>query len=214
MVKQSLKFMMAATLLVVSGSFAKADTYSITSDWTTGSAANNNLDTFTGVGLFTWDGTTVTGANFALPTGFTNISFTFTETSIETCTHPFTQPCVQSPTNTVLWTASSTDGAFDTFQPPSPHGTLDLGNGTFDCAGANCVTIALSAPLTTGSPLTVTGISGTSAPNTTFKDATITDVTHQATNQGSLPEPSAVGLLCTVSGLLGVVIFRRRKLAF
>ena len=211
--------MMAATLLVASGSFAKADTYSITSGiGPRGVQRRMCLDTFTSVGLFIplGHGTTVTGANFALPTGFTNISFTFTETSIETCYATAARATLRGECHQhgSLRPPQALNGAFDTFQPPSPHGTLDLGNGTFDCAGANCVTIALSAPLTTGSPLTVTGISGTSAPNTTFKDATITDVTHQATNQGSLPEPSAVGLLCTVSGLLGVVIFRRAAAGF
>jgi hypothetical protein len=203
MIKKGIRFMLAAALVVVSGSFAKADTYSVVSSWSTGSLAFDNLDTFTGDGTFTWNGTTVTGPSFALPTGFTNISFTFTETSVETCSAPFTPPCSQTPENNVLWTASNTDGAYDTFQPPSPHGTLDLGNGTFDCAGTNCVTIALSAPFTqAGAGATWTGLSGTSAPNTNFVSATVTD----------LPEPSAIAVLATVSSILGFVIFRRRKL--
>lgn len=180
--------MVAATLLVVSGSFAKADQYSVVSAWQTGSSANDDLDTFTGNGTFDWNGTT-----------FSNISFDFTETSIETCSAPFTPPCVQSPTNNVIWTATSNDGEL-----LNGNKLVILGNGPFDCAGTSCVQITLASPLTqAGFGVTFQGVSGfTQDPNTTFNSATITD----------LPEPSAIAVLGTVSGILGFVIFRRRKL--
>jgi hypothetical protein len=190
MVKQSLKFMMAATLLVVSGSFAKADTYSIVSDWTTGSLANGNLNTFTGDGTFSWNGTT-----------FSNISFDFTITSqtAECGKQSYELACYTTPA--VLWTATANDGEL--------FGSNDLviGNNIAgnDCAGPSCISVLLSGPLALGgtSAPILHGVSGTTQdPNTTFKDATVTD----------LPEPSAIAVLGTVSGILGFVIFRRRKL--
>jgi hypothetical protein len=193
MAKQSMKFMMAVALLVVSGSFAKADTYSITSDWAYG--GNPAIATFTGNGTFDWDGTTVTAPTFVIPTGFTNISFSFTVTG----------GAYASSFNG--WTASSTDGAYVT-----NTGILDIGNGTFDCNGGSCISLVLSGPLVTGGPLTLTGISNGSStqdPNSVLIDATVTDITHA---QGALPEPSAIALLGTISGILGFVIFRRRKL--
>jgi hypothetical protein len=182
--------MAAVALVVVSGSFAKADTYSIVSDWQTGQAQFNNVDTFTGDGTFSWNGTT-----------FSLISFSFTETSVETCSAPFTQPCVQTPTDNVLWTATPTDGELNY---PSPN-HLVLGNGVNDCSGASCINVLLSGPLALGgtSAPVLTGLSGTTQdPNTGFLSATVTD----------LPEPSAIAVLATVSGILGFVIFRRRKL--
>jgi hypothetical protein len=174
MVKQSLKFMMAAALLVVSGSFARADTYSVVSDWHTGSTQFNDLVTYTGDGTFNWNGTT-----------FSNIVFSFTETS---------------PTNTVLWSAAPTDGEL-----LNSNTELIIGSSGTDC-GVYCVEITLNGAVTTGSPLALQGTGVYSQPNTTFDSATVTDTSHP------LPEPSAIALFGTVSGILGFVIFRRRKL--
>jgi hypothetical protein len=186
---------MAAALVVVSGSFAKADTYSIVSNWSTGQAEFGDLVTYTGDGTFNWNGTT-----------FSLISFDFTETSFETC--PAGQSCpptggVVTDTNNVIWTATPNDGELN--YPSANH--LVIGDGTNDCSGTNCINVLLSGPLALGgasAPVLYGVISGstTQDPNTGLVSATVTD----------LPEPSAVAILATVSGILGFVIFRRRKL--
>lgn len=199
MVKQCFKFMVAAALVVISGSFAKADTYSIVSSWSTGSTANNNLIQFTGDGTFTWNGST-----------FSNISFTFTETSAATGAcgpASYQYPCVTLPT--VLWTATANDGELNY---PSPH-DLILGNGVSDCGGPSCVTILLSGPLALGgtSAPVLTGLSGNGAYTPLGMQNTHNEILVSATVT-DLPEPSAIAVLGTVSGILGFVIFRRRKL--
>jgi hypothetical protein len=192
MVKQCFGFMAAAALVVASGSFAKADTYSIVSDWSTGSVANSNLNTFTGDGTFDWNGTT-----------FSLISFDFTITSqtAECGKQTYELPCFTTPH--VLWTANANDGELN--YPSANH--LVIGNGTTDCNGASCINVLLSGPLALGgtSAPVLTGIvngSTTQDPNTILVSATVTD----------LPEPSAIAVLATVSGILGFVIFGRRKL--
>lgn len=197
MIKQAFKFIVAATLLVASGSFARADTYSVVSDWTSGSAYFGDLVTYTGDGTFDWDGTT-----------FSNISFDLTETSYETCTGncPPNAGTVTD-TNNVIWTATDNDGALY-----SSNTLLVLGdnvNGS-DCSGPDCVGIFLSGALATSGPLALSGTSGFEfAQNVSFVDATVTDTSYTG---GALPEPSAVALLGMVSSILGFVIFRRRKL--
>ena len=190
MIKQCVRFMVAAALVVVSGSFAKADTYSIVSDWSTGSTANGNLVDYTGDGTFSWNGTT-----------FSLISFDFTETYYQSCGgYPNALvPCGTLPD--VLWTATAADGELNY---PNPNDFV-IGDGTNDCSGASCINVLLSGPLALGgaSAPVLYGVSGTTQdPNTGFVSATVTD----------LPEPSAVAVLATVSGILGFVIFRRRKL--
>lgn len=191
MAKQFLRFMVAAALVVVSGSFAKADTYSIVSEWQIGQSQYGSQIDIAGDGTFTWNGTT-----------FSNISFTFTETSAQStaCGGQYQLPCETLPY--VLWTATPQDGQL------SNANTFELGNSPapgLDCSGTSCVTVVLSAPLTlAGSGHTWQGTASSSSqtPNTSFVSATVTD----------LPEPSAIALLGTVSGILGFVIFRRRKL--
>ena len=186
MIKQCVRFMVAAAFVVVSGSFAKADTYSIVSSWSTGATQYDDLVTYTGDGTFNWNGTT-----------FSLISFDFTETSYQT---PATGNLVTD-TNNVIWTATPSDGELN--YPSANH--LVIGDGTNDCSGANCINVLLSGPLALGgaSAPVLYGVSGTTQdPNTGFVSATVTD----------LPEPSAVAVLATVSGILGFVIFRRRKL--
>jgi hypothetical protein len=61
---------------------AYADNYNLVSNWHTGAAQFGNLDTYTGNGTFTWNGST-----------FSNIVFTFTD-----------------PDDGTLWTATPTDG--------------------------------------------------------------------------------------------------------
>jgi hypothetical protein len=192
MLKHCFSFMVAAALVVVSGSFAKADTYSIASVWSTGSTPNGNLVDYTGDGTFVWNG----GATFSL------VSFTFTETYYQSCGgYPHANvPCGTLPA--VIWTATPQDG-----QIGNGNETLELGNSAhgLDCSGSSCVTVVLSSPLTlAGSGHTFTGTvaSTTQDPNTGFVSGTVTD----------LPEPSAIALLAAVSGFLGFVIFRRRKL--
>jgi len=196
MVKQCLRYMVAVALVVVSGSFAKADQYSIVSNWSYGSLGNGDLTTYTGDGTFTWNGT-----------AFSNVSFTFTETSYQICNPPnqYQPGCVVPPA--VLWSVvGGNDGEIASFLGPN---TLVLGNNAAgnDCAGPDCVEIKLSVPLTLGGASTPTltssnGVEQGVAPQPSLVSATITD----------LPEPSAIALLATVSGILGFVIFRRRKL--
>lgn len=75
--------LLPATLLVVAGSIARADIFTIDSSWHTGSSQYGNLVTFTGDGTFELVGTT-----------FSLISFQFINTT----------------TNTVVWTATPYDG--------------------------------------------------------------------------------------------------------
>jgi hypothetical protein len=192
MIKQCFRFVVAAALVVVSGSFAKADTYSIVSSWADGSAYK-----FTGVGTFNWNGST-----------FSDISFTFTETKQGTC-GVYGIVCVITPA--VLWTATPTDGEL-TPSDSVAHPTLVIGaNPGGDCStpAGECVEIELSSKLVLGgtSTPTLTGlVAGSSvqgvSPQPSLVSASVTD----------LPEPSAIAALATVSGVLGFVIFRRRKL--
>src|SRR5579885_2823777 len=82
MFKHSFKFLFSAALLLVSASWARADTFSIVSKWHTGNVLFGNLDSMTGNGTFTWNGST-----------FSNIVFSFTGSK---------------PSDN--WTATSTDG--------------------------------------------------------------------------------------------------------
>ena len=189
MVKQSLKFMMAATLLVVSGSFAKADTYQVNSTW------DRSGDVFTGNGTFDWDGST-----------FSNISFNFTGDP----SSPYTNVYFFD------WTATSNDGEINSFLGPNTLVLGDNPSGNDWCVRARIVSrSSCLAHSTLGATLPLTSTVGSEEDsNQILVSATISDVKIQGTNSGAVPEPSAVGLLCAVSGLLGVVIFRRRKLVF
>lgn len=148
MVKQSLKFLLSATLLVASSSFARADTYSIVSSWTTGSTQFADLVTYTGDGTFTWNGS-----------AFSGISFSFDETS---------------PTPGTTWTATSTDGELLSSNKDLiiGNGTSDC-NGT-SCVNivfGSAITTGSSLVLAGVSGTTQT-------PNTTFVSATLTDTSH------------------------------------
>jgi len=177
MVKRSFGFVFLATLLVASSPFARADNYSIVSAWQIGSAQFGNLETITGDGTFTWNGSS-----------FSNIVFSFVETS---------------PASSTLWTATSTDGEL-----LSSNKDLIIGDGTSDCNGTSCVNILFASAITTGSPLTLAGVSGTTqTPNTNFDSATLTD-----TSQSSpVPEPNSVILLLTVLVAAGLVAGRRLR---
>jgi len=175
--KQSFGFMLLATLLVVSSPFARADTYSIVSNWHTGYAVYGSLQTITGDGTFTWDGTT-----------FSNIVFSFDDIS---------------PISSTLWTATSTDGEL-----LSSNELLILGNGASDCSGPSCVAITFGSAITTGSPLTLAGISGTTqTPNSFFDSATLTDTSYSS----RVPEPNSVILLLTVLVAAGLVVGKRLR---
>ena len=193
MVKQCFKFMVAAALVVVSGSFARADTYSIVSNWSTGSTGNGNLVDYTGNGTFNWN-----GAAFSL------ISFQFTETYYQSCGgYPHASvPCGTLPA--VQWTATAKDGELNY---PGPNDLVIRDGVSGYVAEPNCITLKLSGPLALGgtsAPILNSVIAGstTQDPNTGLVSATVTD----------LPEPSALAVLATVSCILGFVIFRRRKL--
>jgi hypothetical protein len=183
MVKHSLRFLLSATLLVASGSFARADNFTVTSDWSWGSTANLNLHTFTGNGSFTEVGGV-----------FSNIVFNFVQTS---------------PTPvTTDWTA--TEGLL-----VNGGLRLELGNGTSDCNGVNCVTLNLSAVL--GSIPVVTGLNTSSeqggeppvgGAQPAFIDATVTDTSIGSV--GTVPEPTSIALLLTV--LAGTGFALRKKL--
>jgi len=177
MVKRSLRFIMSATLLVASGSFARADNYSISSNWHIGSASP---DAYTGNGTFTWNGSS-----------FSNVVFTFTDTEADDAGN--------------TWTAAPTDGEL-----LSSNKELIIGNSGTDCA-VSCVGITFSSAVTTGSAQTLT-VSGSAngfsqTPNSIFDNATLTDTSFG----GGVPEPSAIILLATVTGILGVNAIRRRK---
>jgi hypothetical protein len=198
--KQGFSFLAVAALLVVAGSSAKADDYSVVSVWTIGSPGHQ--DTITGNGTFDWNGTT-----------FSNISFAFTLTSqgSECGVYSYELPCY-TPLPHVLWSDTHQNLQFESVQDgPSNTFVMNLvfGDGTSDCngtppTGGSCADFIMTQsqlPTSAGLSFSPTGGS-TQTPNTTFKSATITD----------LPEPSAVALLGAVSGILGFVIFRRRKL--
>ncbi len=187
MLKQSFRFMLSAALLVASGSFARADTFSIVSSWHTGSALYGNLDTFTGNGSFTWDGS-----------AFSNVAFSFVGSL----------PSDPADKN---WTASSGDGEL-----LSSNTDLILGNGSQDCNGLSCVSIFFASPVTIGSPLVLQGISGTSQdPNTYFDSATLTDTSYTGSGSGSdqtsVPEPDSVILLLTVLMVVGLAVGRKLR---
>ncbi len=176
MIKQSFKFMLLVALLVVSGSLARADNYSIISSWTSGSAQFGDLKTFTGDGTFTWNGSAIS-----------NIVFSVVETS---------------PTSGTIWTATSTDGEL-----LSSNKELIIGDGASDCSGVDCVGITFASAITTGSALSLSGVSGFEfAQNYNFGSATLTDSTYAS----SVPEPSSVVLLLTVLAVVGFVVGKRR----
>ena len=183
MLKHSFRFLLAASLLLVSSSLASADTYSIISNWHTGSAQFGSLTPFTGDGTFTWNGSS-----------FSNIVFTFMNTK----------------TNTVVWTATSTDGLIT-----DSNKQLEIGNGTADCNGASCISVLFASAITTGSSLTLTGVNDggvrtyTQDPNSFFDSATLTD-TSFTSREGAVPEPGSVILILTVLGMVGLAM--RRKL--
>jgi hypothetical protein len=181
MVKQSFRFMLSAVLLVASGSLARADNFSIVSSWHTGSAQFGNLDTFTGDGSFTWNGS-----------AFSNIVFSFVGS-------------LPGDPATKNWTATTGDGEL-----LNSNTELILGNGTTDCSGPSCVAITFNSALTTGSPLTLQGVSGFSQdPNTTFDSATLTDTSRSGL--GAVPEPNSVILLLTVLMTVGLVVGKKLR---
>jgi hypothetical protein len=180
MIKLGIHTLLPAVLLLVSVSFAKADDYSITSDWTTGATIYGDLVTYTGDGTFSWNGTT-----------FSLISFSFTETS---------------PSTSTVWTASAQDGEL---YSSGGHEYLAIGNGPppdTDCQ-VDCISVELSASLATGGPQVLTGLSGTSEPNTTFVDATVTDTSYV----DPVPEPTSVVLFLTFLGITGYTIRKKRQ---
>jgi hypothetical protein len=183
MSKRTIPFLLPAVLLAVSGSIARADNFSIVSNWQIGSAQFGNLNSFTGNGTFTYNGSS-----------FSNIVFSFTGTFPPTATTP-------------NWTATPTDGELlngNTF--------LILGDGPFDCSGPSCVGILFATPITTGGPLMLTAIGGFSQnPNTVFDSATLTDTSFASNGQGTVPEPGSVLLLLTVLGTVGMLGGRKLR---
>jgi|SRR5271157_4053154 len=146
---QKVRLLLSATLLVVASSFARADTFTINSNWHTGAAEYGSLVDFTGNGTFELVGTT-----------FSLIDFQFINTS----------------TSTVVWTATPYDGLLVNLGGGNTK--LEIGNGSSDCNGASCISPIFGSAITTGSaPATFIGISGTTQdPNTYFDNATLTDI--------------------------------------
>ncbi|MGD0618030.1 MAG: PEP-CTERM sorting domain-containing protein [Bryobacteraceae bacterium] len=150
MVKQSFGFMLLATLLVVSSSVVRADTYSIVSNWQIGYAQFGDLETITGDGTFTWDGTT-----------FSDIVFSFVETS---------------PASSTIWTATSDDGellASNEFLIVG-NGPFDCAGPS--CVGIFFASpVTTGSPLTLAG---TSGF--TQFPNTIFDSATLTDTSYSS----------------------------------
>jgi hypothetical protein len=172
-----MRLLLLATLFVVGSSFARADIFNIDSSWTKNAAINGDLDTYTGDGTFSWNGT-----------AFSLIDFQFIETSSEV-------NYVTSYTPTVLWTANANDGEFF-----AANTDLVIGDGKSDCSGPSCISVIFPSAVTTGSTLlTLNGTGGsTQDPNTNFVSATLTDI--------YVPEPNSVVLLLTVLMAVGFMV--------
>jgi hypothetical protein len=173
-----------ATLLVVSGSFARADTFSITSSWHTGSATFGSLDTYSGDGTFDW----TSGATI------TNVVFSFVRLTHDTFT--------SGDALGTLWTAATPAN------PGIANGglTLEIGTSGSDCGGTggSCIVLSLASAISAIGGFTTTGTSGsTQNPNTFFDSATLSDTNHAGTP--AIPEPNSVILLLTVLVSAGLV---------
>ena len=194
MAKRSLRFILPVTLLLVLGSVASADTYSIDSTWTIGTASPV---TYTGAGSFTWDGLGGAGSDFS------NIVFSFTSTI---------------PNDPNDWNTSTLPpGATPDGELFSGDTDLIIGNSGNDCGGTSpgpnsCVNITFGSAITTGVPLVLQGTLGVSqTPNSYFVSATLTDTTTTAEDTSTVPEPSAVILLLTVLVATGLVVGKIRR---
>ncbi len=121
-------------------------------------------------------------------TSFSNIVFSLNETS---------------PASSNIWTATSTDGELS-----GAGKQLIIGDGTSDCSGVDCVGITFGSVITTGSALSLSGLSGFEfKENYIFASATLTDTTY------STPEPASIVMLLTMLGVVGYVVSKKRRLA-
>jgi hypothetical protein len=159
MIKPAIRMLLSTALLLGSVSITRADTYSVVSSWTTGSAQFGSLNTYTGNGTFTWSG----GA-------FSAVSLSFIDVT----------------TSTTLWTASPTDGELSTF---SGFEHLIIGNSGTDCGLSCIAIALPSSLATGGPQVLSGvggGASTTQMPNSTFVSATITDTTYSTPEPASI----------------------------